>query len=152
MFEAIFVPYNIDVDDDEIAFLYNEASKGDGLAKLCLILLEFSLSSIHYNFINGTKDELDEIQKETFIKLEELGETFPLAYKVAGDLHLAKMGKIVYHKDVAFAYFRKYVESSGDASLLENFEDYSREAYEKYGEVQNRQQILAIRKAFHKLK
>ncbi|MCR5491961.1 MAG: hypothetical protein K6F32_07535 [Bacilli bacterium] len=148
LFEAIFVPYNMEISEEEVALLKQKAESGEAFAELCLILLDFYGSKMHYNFFNGTKDELDEIQEASFAKLDALGKRLPFAYKVAGDLHLGKMGKIVWHTEIARSYFEKYAEATGDRSIIDGFDAYTKEMWEEYKSTQSRQQRIQIRKAF----
>lgn len=144
LFEGIFVPSVLDIAKEEIALLKKRAEAGEALAELCLILLDFSGSTMHYNSFNGDTDELDEIQKAVFEKLDALGKRLPLAYKVAGDLYLGTMGKIVWHSDLALPYYEKYAEATGDRSILDNLEEYQHQKWEEYKDIHHRQQVRQI--------
>ena len=144
IFEEIFVPSVLEINEEEIALLKERAEAGEALAELCLILLDFSNSTMHYDFFNGSKDELDDVQKATFEKLSLLGKKLPLAYKVAGDLYLGTMGKIVWHHDLAEPFYKLYAEATGDHSILDNLEAYFREKWEEYKDTQHLQQVDKI--------
>ncbi len=148
LLEKIYVPYGLEIEEEEIAYLNARAEEGEALAELCLILLDFYHSKMHYNFFNGTKDELDATQVAVFKRLDALGKKLPLAYKVAGDLHLGKMGKIVWHRDIAKEYHEKYAEATGDRSIIDGYEEYTNQMWEEYKSVQNRQQKAVILEAF----
>ena len=144
LFERIYTPYRFDIDKKEIEFLQLEAEKRNYQAELALILLDFSKSYVHYDSFNGTKDELDDIQESCFEKLEKLAKLYPYAYKVIGELHLGKMGKIVFHHEIALEYFKKYAEATGDNEPVDNFEKISHEAWEDYKDVSHYQQTKRI--------
>lgn len=147
VFEAIFHPYRIELEDSEIAALQKQAEQGDATAELDLILLDFYGSTMHYDSFNGSKDELDDVQVAVFAKLDALGKKLPLAYKVAGDLYLGTMGKIVWHCDLARPYFEKYAAASGDTSILDDFESYTNEKWQGYKEASRSQQVRRILEA-----
>ena len=144
LFEEIFVPSVLETTEEEIALLKQRAEAGEALAELCLILLDFSHSTMHYDFFSGTKDELDKVQEATFKKLDALGKKLPLAYKVAGDLYLGTMGKIVWHSDLALPYFEKHAQATGDRSIVDDFEAYAKEKWEDYKDIQRCQQVHKI--------
>lgn len=144
LFNEIFVPSVLEITDEEIALLKQRAEAGEALAELCLILLDFSNSTMHYDFFNGSEDELDDVQVATFKKLEALGKKLPLAYKVAGDLYLGTMGKIVWHHDLAEPFYKRYAEATGDQSILDNLEAYYRQKWEEYKDTQHLQQVRKI--------
>ena len=144
LFEEIVVPSVLETTEEEIALLKQRAEEGEALAELCLILLDFSHSTMHYDFFSGTKDELDQVQEATFKKLDALGKKLPLAYKVAGDLYLGTMGKIVWHSDLALPYFEKHAQATGDRSIVDDFEAYAKEKWEEYKDIQHCQQVHKI--------
>ena len=147
LFEAIFKWGQIKVSEEEIAALRERSEKREYLAELCLILLDFSESKMHYNWFNGTVDELDKIQKEAFVKLEALGKHLPLAYKVAGDLYLGTMGKIVWHQDLGLPFFEKYASATGDRSILDDFDSYISKKWRDYNDIQYYQQVQKVLKS-----
>ena len=144
LFQEIFVPSALEITKEEIALLQSRAEAGETLAELCLVLLDFSNSTMHYDSFNGDNDELDEIQEATFKKLDVLGKKLSLAYKVAGDLHLGTMGKIVWHSELAKPYFEKYAEATGDHSIVDGMEAYMHEKWEEYKDIHRLQQVRKI--------
>ena len=139
LFERLYCPYNTEINEEEIALLNEEALKHNYLAELTLIILDFSRSTIHYSPLTGTIDELDETQMMCFDKLEKLGEVFPFAYEVAGELYLGKMGKIVFHSDKALSYFQQYTSKTGDSEIVDNYEEYTHVAWKDYLEISKEQ-------------
>ena len=146
LFIKAFQPHECRLIDEEIKFLQEEANEGNLLAELSLILVDFSFSTIHYVPFNDDENFLDDIQIDCFKKLDALGKIFPLAYKVAGEIYLGKMGKITWNKEKALSYFEKYIEVTGDRDFLEDSESYMKERWEEYKEIHD----VDKRKRYHK--
>ena len=105
------------------------------LAILISIVLEFHRSNIEY--VNpltgfGPGDTLDDIQQECFSQLEELGKKYPLAYKIAGELHLGSLGRIYFHKEKALKYFKLYANATGDTSIIDDYDNYTNKMWKDY--------------------
>ena len=142
LYEKCLTPSRLELSNEEINFLKEKAKK-DPLAELCLILYDFAQSRILFSF-NGEIDEHDEIQKATFVKLETLGKYFPLAYKVAGELYLGTMGKIIWHSDRALEYYKKYAEATGDHEIVDHYEEYTHKKWPEYNDNMHRQRARRI--------
>ena len=142
LFEKCLTASKLELNEEDMKFLQNNSAKYP-MAELCLILYDFAQSRILFSF-NGEIDEHDEIQKATFVKLEALGKYFPLAYKVAGELYLGTMGKIIWHSDRALEYYKKYAEATGDCEIIDNYEQYTRKKWPEYNDNMHRQRARRI--------
>ena len=142
LYKKCFTPYRLELEEEEMKFLQDNAKKYP-LAELCLILYDFAQSRILFSF-NGEIDEHDEIQAATFVKLEALGKVYPLAYKVAGELYLGTMGKIIWHSDRALEYYKKYAEATGDREVVDHFEEYTHSKWGDYNDNMHRQRVRRI--------
>ena len=142
LYKKCLTPSQLELNKEEMSFL-QENTKEYPMAELCLILYDFSQSRILFSF-NGEIDEHDEIQKATFVKLDALGKYFPLAYKVAGELYLGTMGKIIWHSDRALKYYEQYAAATGDREVIDNFEEYTHEKWREYNDNMHRQRVNRI--------
>ena len=146
LFSKCLTPEKLELSKEELSFLKENSDKYP-MAELCLILFDFSKSRILYSF-NGEIDEHDEIQAATFVKLDALGKIFPLAYKVAGELYLGTMGKIIWHSDRALKYYEQYAKATGDYEIIDNYDKYTDEKWSKYKRNMHLQRARRIREEY----
>ena len=132
LYQKCFTAERLELSEEDLTFLQENSQKYP-MAELCLILFDFAQSRILFSF-NGEIDEHDEIQASTFTKLEALGKVFPLAYKVAGELYLGTMGKIIWHSDLALKYYEQYAEATGDREIVDHYEEYTQKKWPIYKE------------------
>ena len=69
---------------------------------------------------------------DAFKKLSSLGEIHPLAYKVAGEIQLGELGRIYFNSDKALPYFKKYALATGDSSIVDNYDDYTKSKWKEF--------------------
>lgn len=143
LYEKCLTAGKLELSEEELTFLQENSDKNP-MAELCLILFDFTQSRILFSF-NGEIDEHDEIQASTFVKLETLGKVLPLAYKVAGELYLGTMGKIIWHSDRALKYYEQYAEATGDREIVDHYKEYTCKKWPVYKDNMHCQRARRLR-------